>query len=132
MLPLQCACAAAGGSLCSSGRAVCPPAKHPLLPLPPSLLLPAYSPLSCLLPAGSVIRDHGLIEIQPDAPAPSGDGLPTAAALDATSAGGNGNEGSSSLLVNVNNRLVSRCLPPIPLAALHQSGRALSLPAPLL
>ena len=74
-----------------------------------------------MLSAGSVIRDHGLIEIQPDAPAPSGDGLPTAAALDATSTSGNGNDASSSLLVNVNNRLVSHCLPLIPLAALHPS-----------
>lgn len=98
-----------------------PAGQQPLLPLPHLLLLPAYCPLSCLLPAGSVIRDHGLIEIQPDAPAPSGDGLPTAAAFDATSTSGNGNDASSSLLVNVNNRLVSRCLPLIPLAALHPS-----------
>jgi hypothetical protein len=57
--------------------------------------------------AGSVIRDHGLIEIQPDTLAPSGDGLPTAAAAaDAPSPAGGDGSLASSLLVNVNNRLV--------------------------
>lgn len=66
-------------------------------------------PVTQTNPPGSVIRDHGLIEIQPDARTPSGDGVATAGA---SAVGGSANNAvASSLLVNVNNRLVSPALP---------------------
>lgn len=51
-------------------------------------------------PAGAVIRDLGLIEIQPDAAAVKNGGGGSSAALDP------GSQPPPGLLVNVNNRLV--------------------------
>lgn len=70
---------------------------------------PACLPSSCLPTlTGSVIRDHGLIEIQGDAAVPSGDGLAAAGSSGNGALGGRPMAPPAGLLVNVNNRLV-RC-----------------------